>query len=75
MPANADILTVQVQRDNPVLYAMVDPSALTEPRRFVILGTGHVHKADEVGKLAYISTFQLFGGDLVFHVFEEKDDQ
>jgi len=38
------------------------------PRTFAIYGTGHKHEHVEG---TYIGTFQLDGGSLVFHVFEE----
>lgn len=66
MPKKAKVLTVQVQRDIPCIWAVVDPSADREVRRFVIVGTGHSMNR----KGPYIGTFQLEGGALVFHVFE-----
>lgn len=68
MPVGAQILCVQTQINNPCLWAVVDPDALTkEVRRFNIYGTGHEIEG-EPG--TYIGTFQLAGGTLVFHVFE-----
>jgi hypothetical protein len=69
MPVGSIILTVQVQEQIPCLWALVDPAAPHERRCFRTYGTGHP-VADDSGE--YIGTFQLNGGVLVFHVFEEK---
>ena len=68
IPIGAEILTVQEQYGEPKLWALVDPSAEKEERKFVVYGTGHPVK-ENPGK--YINTFQMNGGTLVFHVFEE----
>lgn len=66
MPVGAEVLTVQAQGDIPCIWAIVDPNAETETRRFYVRGTGHPLR--EVGR--YVDTFQLNGGALVFHLFE-----
>lgn len=77
MPVGSQILCVQAQREQPCIW-FINPdsvSADTEQRTFRIIGTGH--KFDIEPKDLYIGTFQLHGGDLVFHVFEiikENDD-
>lgn len=71
VPKGAIILCVQIQREEPVLYALVDPSAETEEREFQVTGTGH-ELIDDVSRV-YLGTIQLRGGDLVFHVFEITD--
>ena len=68
MPENAEILTVQVQRDIVCLWALVDPNASREPRTIQIIGTGH--PIDGKVNRKYIGTYQLMEGALVFHVFE-----
>lgn len=71
------VLTVQTQGGQPCLWALVDPDGPVTERRFRVYGTGHAVKdrpsdsrqhrrADE-----YVGTFQLYDGQLVFHVFEE----
>lgn len=70
MPAGAQILTVQVQMGDPVIWALVDPDAEIETRNFRTFGTGHSIGVD-VNKLVYIGTWQIFNGTLVFHLFEE----
>lgn len=67
MPSGATILTVQVQHNDPCLWAIVDPSEVTELRTFRIVGTGH---PIDFTTEAYIGTFQLSNGGLVFHIFE-----
>lgn len=70
MPAGAEILCVQTQREKPCMWARVDPSAPMELRSFAIYGTGHPISPDAAKDHRYVGTFQLAGGDLVFHVFE-----
>lgn len=67
MPQGARVLTVQMQHSNPCLWVWVDPDAPLEERTFRIAGTGHA--IVERGA-AYIGTFQMRHGDVVFHVFE-----
>jgi len=67
IPSDAQLLTVQMQNGQPCLWALVDPGNEIERRRLLVRGTGH--DAEEIGR--YISTFQMHGGALVFHVFEE----
>lgn len=69
MPAYATVLTVHVQKGQPCVWVKADSqaTALVE-RRFFIHGTGHPVNS-RAGR--YVGTFQLDGGALVFHVFEE----
>lgn len=67
MPKGAEVLTVQMQRGSPCLWARVDPEEQVEKRKFVIHGTGHPVPSS-TGK--YIATFQVDDETLVFHVFE-----
>lgn len=68
MPQNAQILCVQVQREIPCIWALVNPEESGVEREFVIHGTGHPIK--DTSHYHYIDTFQLQNGALVFHVFE-----
>lgn len=72
MPVGAEVLTVQVQHGKPQIWAKVDPFAPVEMRRFALVGTGQrIPDDSEMGhRLRYVSTFQLEGGLLVFHLFE-----
>ena len=70
MPKGAEILTVQTQRENPVMWVLANPENELEVRSFRLAGTGHPITEEN---LKYIGTFQLFGGDLVGHLFEIMD--
>ena len=70
MPVNAEILTVQTQKETPYLWALVDPNESKETRTFVVYGTGHPISYDMGSNRIYIGTYQLQGGSLIFHVFE-----
>lgn len=69
MPVGAIVLTVAMQYQTPTLWALVDPSAVggVGRRKIAIYGTGHPLPEDYG---VYINTFQMAGGDLVFHVFD-----
>jgi hypothetical protein len=69
MPRPSELLTVQVQHNNPVLWALVDPEATVEEVRFFFwIGTGHAHKWSDKAK--YVGTVQEAAGYLVWHLFE-----
>lgn len=70
MPAGAEILTVQTQFGRPRLWALVNPQAKTEDRVIETFGTGHPVRYDMGVDRKYIDTYQMQGGQLVFHVFE-----
>ncbi len=70
MPRNAKILTVQNQYGNPMLWALVNPEAETEQRKFRVFGTGHTIK--DLNGAEYIATYQLNDGTFIGHLFEEK---
>lgn len=67
MPKDAEVLCVQLQHDTPCIWALVDPEKKRETKRFRLAGTGHLIKEEN---LKYIGTFQLYEGELVFHLFE-----
>jgi len=66
MPQFSQVLTVQMQDGQPCLWAFVDPERPMRKRKIRVFGTGHT--IESCGR--YISTFQMQGGALVFHVFE-----
>lgn len=70
MPEASDILCVQVQRDQPCIWASVIPDAGKVKRLFAVYGTGHQMKWPQADR--YVGTFQLRGGALVFHVYTES---
>lgn len=66
MPKGAVILTAAAINDDPFVWAIVDPDAPIIERELSIRGTGH-----DLGTVGgYIGTFVLYGGSLVFHVFD-----
>lgn len=67
IPEGAVLLDVQTQHQIPCLWALVDPEAEQETRLVITHGTGHP-VGEDTG--AYIGTYQINGGSLVFHVFE-----
>jgi hypothetical protein len=76
LPADARILTVQMQRtgvlhaETPCLWAIVDPAAPKVRALVRIVGTGHLFP--DADRLTYISTIQMHDGGLVFHVFVDE---
>ena len=67
MPAGAEVLCVQLQNGSPHLWAKVNVKSKSTARKFYVVGTGHPMPAHAK---EYVGTFQLSGGQLVFHVFE-----
>ena len=71
LPIGAEILTVQNQSENACMWALVNPNEKEmETRNIEIFGTGHPIGYDMGISRKYISTFQMHGGQLVFHAFE-----
>ncbi len=68
LPKGAEVLCVQVQRDQPCIWALVDLDAELLPTLFSVRGAGH----DGGGLTAdqYVGTFQLNDGELVLHLFK-----
>lgn len=69
MPMGSEILAVQVQGDIPCIWAIVDPEAELEVRRFQLYGTGHTMDI-AVTQDQHVGTFQLLGGRFVGHLFD-----
>lgn len=70
LPKGAEVLAVQTQNEEPCLWALVNPNEPKEERCFETFGTGHPVPVGMGVDRKYISTYQLSGGSLVFHVFE-----
>ncbi len=77
MPVGAEILNVgsqnvtgEIWRDTIVLWAEVEPEAVTERRVFSIYGTGYPHPPEGAG--TYLGTALLNRTTLVYHVYEEE---
>ena len=65
MPKDAEILDVQLQDTNPVMWAVVDPDAPLERRQFAIVGTGGPITFDAY---EHVATYQ--DGPDVWHILE-----
>jgi hypothetical protein len=68
MPAGAQLLSVREQGDNICLWALVDPEASVQKRRFRVLGTGQALPQGE--SLCFVGMAHLQDAAYVFHVFE-----
>lgn len=68
IPTGARILHVDVQRGQPCIWALVDPNAVDEVRKFHLAGTGHPIY-DKVFEYRHVGTFMMENGALVFHLF------
>lgn len=69
MPEGAEVLTIQTQYGEPQIWALVDPIKPSVKRHFRVYGTGH-NISYNILKENYIGTFQMYQGQLVFHLFE-----
>ena len=71
MPMGAKVLCVKTQGDCDIcLWAIVDTDARYEYRRFCVIGTGESISRSDGTTLKFIDTVLLFGGKVVYHVFE-----
>lgn len=71
IPADYEILTVQVQAGHPCLWALVDTDTFRRKIAIEIVGTGH-RILDK--KRKYIGSFQMLNGVLVYHCFESLEE-
>lgn len=69
LPVGAQILSVQVQGGKPVLWALIDIDAPLKECTFFVVGTGNPVKN---GEKQFVGTFQMYDGQLVFHLFLMK---
>ena len=67
MPTGYEILKIDCQDDQPMIWALVDPEAPMDTHGFLIRGTGHP-VPDGMGHIA-----SFFQGPFVWHVFQRKD--
>lgn len=75
MPDGAQPLCVQIQHNSPCIWALVNPDNEARAHRFIVVGTGHplpdISRMTPAGKeLKYLGTCQMYGGELVWHVFQ-----
>ena len=71
MPMGARILKLDIQFNVPQIWAMVEPGTEIEVRQFIIMGTGQPFPKSD--RLEYIDSYQVNGGQYVWHVFEHKE--
>jgi hypothetical protein len=69
LPLHAEILCAREQGDHICIWYWCDPSeVVTKNVTIAVVGTGHA--APEIHEANYIGTAFLYGGSLVFHVFQ-----
>lgn len=75
MPANARLLHVGMQNNTANVWALVDPTAPKEQRKFLLYGTGHPI-GEPLDGYDFVGTFQVQEGvmPLVFHLFVERKE-
>ncbi len=72
MPADAQVLTVQMQSGHLQLWALVDPDRPMRSRSIFIAGTGR--EIPESISSGYVDSCQILDGKLVYHVFDCGED-
>lgn len=71
LPLGARILSVQAQKDNVFLWALVDDAETRLSSHTIhVVGTGNPPPFG-IHKMTHLGTVQLYEGALVFHVFQE----
>lgn len=73
LPKGARILSLQLQRGIPVMWATVETDLPMEDRKFLIVETGEEIPKDLFVVSDYIGTYQMEHETLVFHLFEIQD--
>lgn len=74
MPAGAEVLSVNTQLvrgfETLCIWALVDPTAPEEGRRFRIYGTGHPVEEADLANSKFIGTTSMRRSALIWHIFE-----
>lgn len=75
IPSGATFLSAREQNDHVCAWFICDPDKPKEPRTIAMVGTGHEvpTDGDSMGDepfSVYLGTAIIFGGNLVWHVFE-----
>lgn len=66
VPLNTELLSVQVQNEEPQLWALVDENEISRVNaKIIIHGTGH--PANDIEGMKFLGTFQLYNGSFVGH--------
>ncbi len=72
LPVGAKILHFDIQRGHPRIWALVDPTAEKEIRKFRFAGTDHpITEPDS--ELDFIGTVMMRDRTLAWHLFEIKE--
>ena len=72
MPKGANPISAQVQHNKICLWAIVETKNDLEDRLFFLATTGNP-MIDNGLTMNFIDTIQLYGGDVVCHLFEMKE--
>lgn len=70
VPFGAEMLCAREQFEHICVWYKCDPGNRLVPRRIAIVGTGNPAPEDD-GR--YLGSASLQGGQLIFHVFEQRD--
>ena len=70
IPKKSKFLSLIEQSGIPTIYYLVNPDNLKEHKRFIILGTGHVHTDNDLNGLVFLGTVNC--PPFVWHVFEKE---
>jgi len=70
LPRGAQILSVQVQDAQPVLWAMVDTEEVVQLREFRVFGTGQ--PMPDLPRVDFLATIQM--DFLCWHIFVVRPD-
>ena len=74
IPESYEILSVKVQNDIPVLYAIVEDSRESRSVGIVMKGTGHPFN-ENVGVEDFVGTININQGNLMFHIFIKQGEE
>lgn len=72
LPERATILALEVQRNVPCLWCLVDPKDQKIARQILCYGTGQPMPSDILVEFDFVATTQHSNGDLVLHWLVEK---
>jgi len=74
IPRFAEILSCINQREKICLYALVDKSYPYINRTVYCIGTGQEMKNELVQKVYFVDTVIMHNGDLIWHIFVDKEE-
>ncbi len=75
LPAHSILRSVQVQRGTPCVWIELDDNLPKFKRlTLVFIGTGHEVPYAEKQSFEYLDTFQMYEGELVFHLYYLWDE-